>query len=113
VARRHNQEASRVEPGGEGGGIRQCITAQKRLATPQDGAWIEAAEHMGGEAQRRAVMGSDPAGCGGARLDLMQGAGQQPAFGQQRIDRGQAERDRHPAGPLDTMGALQPADLLA
>ena len=73
----------------------------------------EAAQQMGGEAQRRAIVRGDSAGGRRPRLDLVQRAGQQAAFGQQGVDRGKAERHGALAGPLGAMGTLQPADPLA
>ena len=114
--RRDHQQARRIEPGGERGCIRRRIERARRAAAPQQGAGglrPEAAQQMGGKAQRRAIVGGDAAGGGGTRLDLVQGAGQQPAFGQQGVDRRHAERHGGLACPLGAVRALQPADPFA
>ena len=49
---------------------------------------------MGGEAERGAVMGCYATGSTRSGLDLVQGTRQQPAFGQQGIDGGDAKGNR-------------------
>ncbi len=114
--RRDHQQARRVEPGRERRSIRRRIERARRAAAPQQGAGrlrAEAAQQMGGKAQRCAIMGGNATGGSGPRLDLVQGAGQQAAFGQQDIDCRHAQRHGGLACPLDAVGALQPADPFA
>ncbi len=58
-------------------------------------------------------MDGDATGRGRAGLDLVQGAGQQPAFRQQGIDRRQAERHSGLPCALGAVGTFQTADLFA
>ena len=71
------------------------------------------AQHVRGKAQGGAVMRRDPTGRRRPCLDLVQGAGQQAALGQQGVDLGKAERHGAAAGALGRVGALQAAYLLA
>ena len=110
-SRRDHQQARRIEPGGErrrhravhrtrptgGGTTAGCLDR----SGPADGRQSPAPRHRGRRRGRR----------GRTRLDLVQGAGQQPAFGQQGVDGRQAERHGGLACPLGAVGALQPADL--
>ena len=111
--RRDHQQPGRIEPGGQRRRIGRRVGGSEGLAAPQQGAGAQPAHQEGGEGQRRAVVRRDPAGRRRARLDFVQGAGQQAAVGQQPVDLRQAERYGHPARALDAMGALQPTNLLS
>jgi len=68
---------------------------------------------MGCEAESGSIVRGHAAGWGGTRLDLVQRARQQPAFGQQGVDRRNPQGDGGPADPLEAMRAFEAANLLA